>query len=445
MISPSTYSHSPQKTFADFTSPLASRSLPLFNQSFGNTQPWLTQQDGEKVFQSDGVVSLKRASTLFVMGIAGAYGGSALYKKMFKAVKTGTTKNSSKPLEVSGKPVHNESQTYLNFQNPLLSLYTLAVEKPEFKKVFGTYLGASILGYLSTSLMQGTQEAWVRREEMGIRAKLIARLNQVFRQSIRIKQASDDTLHHRARQQIQALLLQHQVPQIKRLMDETPTLIESKAVNQHYFYEPTHRTTDSLYFGKESNRFGESINEVFKDSRLSFVKALDVFFLGVGVSVGLLIQGFSRVVKELSGALKTSVNKDQMIKSVSLYDGEALLALLNSKMTVLSYGLLVGVAAAGKLAIDGLREIEVTQIHSATEYRYQKHNWEVLDPGFHHISEEEALDYELKRLAQDLPGLQEKPRHLRSRIQAILTNIGRNSAPKYFPMTPPVGLVVARS
>ncbi len=429
------------KTFADFTSLASNTDSPymtsLSGQTFGKTPPWITQQEGEKVFQSEGVISLKRAGTLFALGVAGAYGGSAIYKKMFKEVGKGVALKNLKGFE---KTVHNESQTYLNIQNPLLALYTMAVEKPEFKKVFGTYIGASILGYLSSSLMQGAQEAWVRREEMGIRAKLIARMNGTFQQSIRIKQNMDDVLHTRARQQIQILLQQHQIAHIERLMDET-LQVESPEINRHYFYEPTHRTSSSLHFGGDARSFGEP----FKDSSPDFIKALDVFFVGVGVSVGLLLQGFGKVVKTLGGALRTSVNKDQMIKSVSLYDSEALLALLNSKMTVLSYGLLVGVAAAGKLVVDGLREIEVTQVHSATEYRYQKHNWEVLDPGFHRISEEEALNYALKQLARDLSRLKRNPKKLRERIQAILTNIGRNSAPNYFPMTPPVGLVVARS
>jgi hypothetical protein len=108
----------------------------------------------------------------------------------------------------------------------------------------------------------------------------------------------------------------------------------------------------------------------------------------------------------------------------------------------------MGLGAAikvGKLWLDGLREIEVTRINADTEYRYQHHNWLALDPQFHWIAEQEAVNQELSQLGKEMPQLKQSPALLRQRIQTLLNNIGRNSAPKYFPMIPMVGLREARS
>ena len=102
----------------------------------------------------------------------------------------------------------------------------------------------------------------------------------------------------------------------------------------------------------------------------------------------------------------------------------------------------------GKLLLDGYREIEVTRLHAETERRYQRYNWLGLDPNFHAIAEQEGLKAQLARFEQSLrtyPQIQLNRPLLQQSIQDLLQNIGRESAPRYFPMTPSVNLVAARS
>ena len=109
---------------------------------------------------------------------------------------------------------------------------------------------------------------------------------------------------------------------------------------------------------------------------------------------------------------------------------------------------LMGLAAAakvGKTLVDGYREIEVTRQNAQTEVRYQQFNWQQLDPAYHRIAEWEAMQAELKHFDEALPMDRQHPDRLKARVDTLLANIGRNSAPKYYPMTPSINLVDARS
>jgi hypothetical protein len=101
-------------------------------------------------------------------------------------------------------------------------------------------------------------------------------------------------------------------------------------------------------------------------------------------------------------------------------------------------------AKLGKLFVDGIREIEVTRMNARTELSYQTHNWLTQDPAFHEIAETEALNDALTQLERDLPALSDNRPLLKQRIRTILLNVGRNSAPPYYLMTPLVGLKEAR-
>ncbi len=427
------------KTFSAFSAHARGAS-PAVPQSFGQVPAAFPSSEAdEKLFVTDGVISVRRAALLFMSGFALAFAGRKVLRSLF---------HESGERAASRSMPHNESQTYLFFQKPLSSLFQLALEEPRLLKTLATYAAASAGGYVSSSLLQGLQETWVRREETKIRADLLSRMGKTFQQSIRIKQDGDEALKERARDDIRRMLQRYNVADVEVFLDER-ALVEPEEIHRRYFYEPTHRTV----------RFGQYLtaDDPQEYHKPPLIRGLDVLFAGAGLMAGLVVQGIGRAFKSFrvvlgrhesqvaDGAAKVTAT---MTKSIGLYDLEALLVLgqkLNNKMLVLGYGLMVGLAGAGKLLIDGLREIEVTRVNASTEYRYQKHNWTALDPTFHRIAEEEAVASDLKRLEQDLAYLRLRPEQLKSRIDAILTNIGRNSAPKYFPMTPPVGLVVARS
>lgn len=431
------------KTFRTFRAHARGVSTQgLAAQSFGQVPAVSSSaEETEQLFVTDGVISLKRAALLFTGGFALAFAGRKILQSAFR--------ESGKAVESKSLP-HDESQTYLFFQKPLSSLFQLVLEEPKLLKTLAIYAVAGTGGYVSSSLFQGLQETWVRREETKIRSDLLTRMSKAFQQSIRIKQDEDQVLKERAKVDIRRMLQRHGIQGIEALLSERG-IVESEDVLRRYFYEPTHRTVNSgkLNFGQYL-----SADDPQEYHQPPLIQGLDVLFAGAGLMTGLVIQGIGQAFKSFRVVLGKHEEKLQegttkmMTKSVGLYDLEALMVLsqkLNNRMLILGYGLMVGLAGAGKLLIDGLREIEVTRVNAATEYRYQKHNWTVLDPTFHGIAEQEAVTADLKRLEEDLGYLQYQPQLLKSRIDAILNNIGRNSAPKYFPMTPPVGLVVARS
>jgi hypothetical protein len=133
-------------------------------------------------------------------------------------------------------------------------------------------------------------------------------------------------------------------------------------------------------------------------------------------------------------------------ETVNVLNQEAVfLAGLNNKALLGSFLLLTAGAAVGKRVLDGLREVEVTRVNAETEYRFQKYNWLVQDPGFHKIAETESLNNAMRALEAKLPQLRDDPEKLKQHIETILNNIGRNSPPPYFILQPPVNLVEARS
>lgn len=392
-----------------------------------------------------GGLTARRTTGLFLGGMAAAISGRWVLRGLRGGKPAQPVRFETNNILKNDPEKLDEMNVAQGFSEALSSIYRLALADPTQRKALLAYVGSSVLGYVAGSAAQGVQETWVRREETRIRAGLINRLQDVFRNSIERKQDFDATLKADAQRKIYQLLLRNQVPDAHALVEDRP-IIESAQINRHYFYEPTHRTVPAAQI-----RFGQAgyfAQDDHTAGPLAGKRLVDAGIFGLGAFVGLALQGFVRL---LTAPAESAVynGKKVVYETIQVKDKEAwwVNGVKNRRNLAVLGGFFAISAAAkvGKMVIDGLREIEVTRVNARTEQDYQAYNWQQLDPDFHRIAEEAAFDHEFKRLAQDLPYLRQQPPVLKARIQAILSNIGRNSAPKYFPMTPPVGLVVARS
>ncbi len=359
-----------------------------------------------------------------------------------------------------------EHQVYLSLNDNATSLMGMAFYNPALRGTLVAYVGASVLGYLATSVLQGTQEAWVRQRETDIRAQLVERLHQVFRTSIQKKQQADATLKDGAKASIHALLLKHHINNPDAFLVDW-TQPESQAARQRIGFEPTHRTVASQYRHSSHGFAFQGMqqfnpNSGFNTDEQHLAWAIQGGLFTAGLALGGVVCGVRQWLnKRLSSAANRVQAKNKnvfskklkitppvqhkVIETINAMNLEALFLMKDKRMLGL-FLVLGALGQVGKLVLDGLRTIEVTRVNAITEYRYQAENWLRRDPGFHQIAEEEALRHELLLLEKDLPLLRQAPAGaLQQRIQTILTNIGRNSAPKYFLMTPPVNLVDARS
>ncbi|MBK8189399.1 MAG: hypothetical protein IPK79_03020 [Vampirovibrionales bacterium] len=448
----------PAPAFARFEGP--ARALSSASASFSDPSysPAPSDTEPDQAFVSGDFIPVRRALAAFGLGL----GATLLARKPFRA---GFQRLST----LFPRPVtpYNKSLTLLLFQNPLASLSMQAMEAPRFVAPLALYSGATAAGYLATTAVQGYQEAWVRRQETGIRVRLLSRLQGTFAQSLRDKQAFDDRLLDEARTRLRELLTRNQAP-IPPIL-QPASWAESSDAQRRSAYQPTHRQ-----WPMPGVRFGNSVSET--PPARQPVGTLDAAFALAGALTGVILHGFLNAVERFradliryertgEAGLQPHAGLEQhaadlekrapaaaplraIEKTLSHTDAAALVMLadrLQSKWLVLGYGALVGIAALGKLAVDGLREIRVTQANAATEYRYQRANWLQLDPGYHRIAETETLNRDLRLLQDDLPSLKRDPALLKQRVQTILANVGRNSAPPYFPMTPMVGIVPARS
>lgn len=234
---------------------------------------------------------------------------------------------------------------------------------------------------------------------------------------------------------------------------------EPASVQQQFFYQPTHRTVSQM--PSPSNlqaRFnGGLVSNFQSDSPESISlpppenplpRIQKGALLSMGLFSGAVLHSFIALLSA-DGHVSKDVPKLQVSESIQLKDFETwtLLSPKNRKNFALMLGFFAMSAAAaiGKTLLDGLREIEVTRTNAHTELEYQAHNWLTQDPVFHEIAEGETVNSEVAQLARDLPTLRQDRTLLHQRVQSILQNIGRNSAPPYYPMTPTVNLVEARA
>ncbi len=344
-----------------------------------------------------------------------------------------------------------EESTAVYFDKGLLSVLMFAFKNCSSQQIqqgLKAYLSATGLGYIAGSVLQGGQEVWVRREETQIRANLIHQLASNFRHSIQLKSQSDNALREYAKQRIKAILMQCKVPYPEALLKPAPVLPIDSRLYGRYPYEPTHFSFKMP--APAAYRFGTAPKPETVDLsppnpwHLSLMKSAIVLTGFVGGVMGQLALTFMNQTAKLPKVTHLTSNaKISFLRVFNIRDIEALF--LTEKglrlWTVLG---LTAIAKVGKMLVDGYREIEVTRQNAHTELRYQTYNWLSLDPAFHKISETEALEDALKKLREAIPAEYHNRKALENRIQTILTNIGRNSAPKYFQMTPAVNLVAAR-
>ncbi len=389
----------------------------------------LHSSEAERLFSPHDSLTSKKALGLFMAGVAASYGTKWILKSLFQSPKLHI---------MPSTPMKTDKQNILLLFDGLTSLIRIAHEQPEQRRTLLAYIGASIIGYLSGSFVQGTQETWVRREETKIRAKLVHRIQSAFQKSIQIKTHSDNQLRQKASNQIINLLNRYGIPRPEQLVASTP-IKEPIHINQRYFFEPTHRTVK--FSGQEETQMASNpASPSHPKSPWPYI----VF--AAGVVGGWTLQGLHKLFT--STMFEGPPLNRKVIDNISAPGKEGMWLMgMNSRKNLVALTGFLTIAAGskiGKLFIDGLREIEVTRANAETEHRYQTHNWLTLDPSFHAIAESEALNNDLRLFERDLPTLQHNRTLMANRIQTILANIGRNSAPKYFPMTPVVGLVAAR-
>lgn len=386
----------------------------------------------------------KRVLGLFLSGMAAAVAGRWVWKGLFSRGKA----QAQKAFEIAGtgimknkQGVQNELNIAQSFADPLSSIYMLAFHDPAQRKALMAYAGSGALGYVAGSFFQGVQETWVRREETKIRARLLNRIQDVFKQSIRTKLGFDNGLKERTQKRIYQMLLKHRVPNAHGLVVDQ-LLVEPLLINRNYVYQPTHR---KVVFG--ASKADNAPLELAEPEKSASRRWMEIGVFTAGALAGTTLQGFLNLFTT-KNATASHKGKTIIYKTIHVKDREGwwILATKSRRnfLVFLGFSAMAFGAKLGKLLIDGLREIEVTQVNAKTEYLYQKHNWLSLDPDFHRIAETESLENELARLEQDMNHLKSSPKLLRQRIKGILGNIGRNSAPKYFPMTPGVNLVEAR-
>lgn len=397
-------------------------------------------------------MSSKKAVGLFLSGMAAAFAGrwvlGALLRKPGQLLREADHIRFETNNILKKDPQKlDEMNIAQSFSEAISSIYRLALADPEQRTALLAYIGSSIFGYLSGSFVQGSQETWVRREETKIRAHLINRMQDVFKQSIRVKNEIDNQIREEARSRILAMLETNGIAEARTLVMDRPQA-ESLKVQRNYVFEPTHRTVGPT-FGSANVRPADSQEALgYTSEEAAWKRFQGAFIFGLGLFAGMTLHGFIRLFTTAGEGAKY-VGKKVVYETIHVKDKEAWW--INGIKNRRNFSILLGFfamsagARVGKLLVDGLREIEVTRVNARTELDYQTHNWLTQDPSFHRIAETEAVADALRRLEMDLPYLRDNRALLQQRIETILTNVGRNSAPKYFPMTPMVGLVVARS
>lgn len=349
--------------------------------------------------------------------------------------------------QLSKKALDVQDQTFTMFTSELVSVLMFALHNPaQIQERLRAYIGASVLGYLGGSLAQGLQEVFVRREETQIRADLLNQLTRNFRNSIQLKTRMDNQLRESAKQRIMEMLKQCRIPYPGQLLKPLPESLQDPLYR--YPYEPYHfsKPVSTAY------RFGQTLLSPQEDSTLTNPPGRMNLIKGAVFAAGLLTGGLAQFMATMMRAYSKSPGiyhlgenaKRIFYRNFSIQNIEALFLTESGPILWTILGL-TALAKVGKMLVDGYREIEVTRQHAVTELRYQSYNWLALDPAFHRIAEEEALEDALRKLREAITYEYNNRQALNQRIQTILTNIGRNSAPKYFQMTPPVNLVAARS
>jgi hypothetical protein len=310
--------------------------------------------------------------------------------------------------------------------------------------------------FLGSTLLDGLQEAWVRWEESCIRAQLVDRLGESFAHSIQQKQAQDDANRATALSRINTSLqsvglapLGLATPALPLVAQ--PSLQQTSAHNQ-FFYMPQPRQPFGHPPSQSANTFTEATpRAVPRYGLLRHAKpVINSLAFASGALAGYL--GYLGVASVLTPRPNTAQagGSDTHIKSyLNARDFKALwLNLVHEGrwrplLGAVAMGSLLGI---GKLFITGLREIEVTRLNAETEYQYETYKWQQLDTRYHNVAESTQLNHALARFEATLPQVAKAdPQQAYAQAQRIVEQVGYWSPPPYYPVTPTVQLVTARS
>ncbi len=404
---------------------------------------------------------------------AGALSAVALHRGLYKTVvgrwfrqKLGqASRQTEKSLNLKGvetlKTDRQEQQTWISLNDKVPAMLGTVFSEPKMFSTFMLYLGASGAGYIAGSLLKGVQDALVWQAETQVRVHLLNQMRSVFQQSLQLKSGMDEALKNNAKHQISQLLAPYGIS-LEKVLESAPQNTDSNAVWNLYPYKPISRSQPlpsaipigNMRFGL--SRFGEqdgaqkaSIDLTLPTSPHENLwrKVLDGGSFVIGALTGFLGLQLSRVasvmpgsdsVADKAGAVGRGAER-VLTKTINLQNAEALYALKDFRLLGMFF-LVSAAAKAGKTLVDTFRAIQVTRLNAATELQFQRANWLNLDPNFRQMAEENALNDQLDRFREQLPTLTQNPVLLRRWVQTMLDNVGKNSAPPYFPMTPPVTL-----
>ncbi len=355
--------------------------------------------------------------------------------------------------------------TYQNVDSPLLTLAFLSQRK-ELRGVLGWFGLSSVVGYIGGQALAGMQEAWVRAEETAIRMRGMDAMADTYQQSVHQRNQTLANLKQRTWGTINGWLQQANIPNPERF---NPFTSPNMAPNSHqnwqrqlhtnYLLEPRQRPATN--FGAD-NRGDLDRTAAFslaqphhpeqawlsRFSPKQWVPALSAL---AGTTTGLVLSGFKNTTQQMQGLVKRATlqaGKQEAVTGLFVKNTEALAVLakqLEAPGLLLTYGMAVGLVTAGKLAVDALREIAVTEENTRTELTYQRYLWQDLGTRLMKSAEAAWLQVQLTQLAKNLPALEQEPTLLRQRIGSIVQGIGLNSAPPHYNTPLNLNITAARS
>lgn len=392
----------------------------------------------------------KTVPLITTVGLLTAGFGSAYLGKWFLQGLKEFPNTPQKVFQHLHLPNHQmERQTAIYFQKGLPGIVMMALKYPQLQNRLKAYIASGVIGYLLASIAKGAQEVMVRQAETQIRADLMTRLKNTFEKSLKLTHQQDQALKQTSVQRLQAILNQYELP--LNLEKELQQTVLPHTLNWRYPYEPVHfsQPFTAAYPPKMGQQNNHDDPTLIPNNTLALNWVKPALF-GLGVGSGALVQSLQKLLMQSRASIKTA-NGNPLIKKTLLeitnaQDWEALFLVGNKKVLFSLLGL-GAVVKLGKLLVEGYREIEVTRKNAQTEEKYQRYNWLNLDPAFRKIAEEQALNQGLKLFETTVfkakQGQASTDQVLKT-AETLLSNIGRESAPKYFAMTPSINLVAAR-
>ncbi len=407
-----------------------------------------------------------RALSLGLFGLTTVLGLVA-GKRLFRPKHLTTTlTNTAKQITAPQTKAEQSFTTYRNIDSPLLTLAFLSQRK-ELRGVLGWFGLSSAVGYIGGQALAGLQEAWVRAEETAIRMRGMDAMATTYQHSVHQRNQTLATLKQRTWHTIRTWLTEAGIAQPDNFNPYTGHLNSTPPADKHdtwqrrlhtnYLLEPRQRPLANFSGHMASNAPADSgffapTNPA--QARLSAVSPsqwLPALSGVAGAATGLTLAGVKNTASQMQGLVQRAtmgVTKHEAVTGLFVKNTEALAVLakqLEAPLLLLTYGLAVGLITAGKLGIDALREIAVTEENTRTELTYQRYLWQDLGTRLMKGAEVAWLQVQLAQLAKDLPALTLQPHLLKQRIGSIVQGIGLNSAPPHYNTPLNLNITAARS